>query len=314
MTDIQQWRRMIQPARVRIPAVESEDTDSVLSPTTPRKGLKPKLSSYFTQHSNLSVPSKTDLAFDEDLFGPNFPKWPTDEPAPSPEADHLIEAIMCRLLADPYRSLDTRFNGMLMQVFESYRNINDEKLLLLSEIQQEAGRLQATEHALRRAKEEWDQERRDYKAEVKRLELLLAKGSKHGLAEVTLARQDSVLRRGKQRNPSGDETLETIFEFLEKTKRYEDRAWSSQRGSVERIERKSTVLMHGSYDADKVTLSADEKTLQNIDHQELNDEHPRRFAFHWAASYARLVSKRAKQHSTARAQTANSVGAKDEYF
>ena len=87
------------------------------------------------------------------------------------------------------------------------------------------------EHALHHSSQQWQQERQDYKAEVKRLELLLAKG-KRGLAEVTLARQDSILRHGKQRSLSGDDTLETIFEFLEKTKRYEDSAWSSQRGIV----------------------------------------------------------------------------------
>ena len=58
---------------------------------------------------------------------------------------------------------------------------------------------------------------------------ILAKG-KRGLAEVTLARQDSVIRHSKYYRKGNDDSLETIFEFLEKTKRYEDRAWSSQRG------------------------------------------------------------------------------------
>ena len=231
MTDIQQWRRMIQPARVRTPAVEIEEPEPVQSPTTPRRGLKPKLSSYFTQHTNLSGVSKTDTALEDDWFSTKLPSWSADDPVPSPDANNLIEAIMCRLLSEPYRALDQRFNGMLMQIFESYQNLKEEKQRLLLEAQQEADRRLATEETLHRAKEEWDQEKQDYKAEVKRLELLLAKGSKRGLAEVTLARQDSVLRRGKQRKLSEDEPKETILEFLEKTKRYEDKAWSSQRGN-----------------------------------------------------------------------------------
>ena len=77
----------------------------------------------------------------------------------------------------------------------------------------------------------WDTERQQYKAQVKRLELVLAKGNR-GLAEVTLARQDSVLRhdRSNRNNVNSDKTLETILEFLERSKRYEDKMWSSQRG------------------------------------------------------------------------------------
>ena len=227
MTDIHQWRRMIQPVRARTPAIEVEDSDSVVSPTTPRRGLRPKLSSYFTQHDASAAPSKTDLAFEEDLFSPTVPSCPSNEPAPSPHAEKLIDAVMCRLLADPYRGLDPRFNGMLMQIFESFRYLTDEKHELLLKLQQETDRGRAMETALQHSSRQWDREKHDYKAEVKRLELILAQG-KRGLAEVTIARQDSVLRRGKA-SLSGD-TLETIFEFLEKTKRYEDRAWSSQRG------------------------------------------------------------------------------------
>ena len=81
--------------------------------------------------------------------------------------------------------------------------------------------------------QQWERDKGEYKAEVKRLELLLAKGER-GLAEVTLARQDSVLLRGQrhQGKPRDDTTLETIFEFLERTSQYEDKVWGSQRGKV----------------------------------------------------------------------------------
>jgi hypothetical protein len=116
-----------------------------------------------------------------------------------------------------------------MQIFESYRHLKDDKDRLHQQLEQETEKRNALEHALHRASLQWETEKHDYKAEVKRLELILAKG-KRGLAEVTLARQDSVIRHGKRHSKSNDDTMETIFEFLEKTKRYEDRAWSSQRG------------------------------------------------------------------------------------
>lgn len=43
--------------------------------------------------------------------------------------------------------------------------------------------------------EEWIQREDGYKAEIKRLEVVLAKESKDGLASVTLARQDTLIDR-----------------------------------------------------------------------------------------------------------------------
>ena len=240
MTDIQQWRRMIQPTRARTPAIDFEDgelsTVPVInpssSPTTSRRGLKPKISSYFTQHTTSAVPGKTDLAFGDDLFSPIYPSWPADDPLPSLDAESLIDSIMCRLLADPYGRLDPRFNSMLLHIFESFRDMIDRKNRLVDNLNDANDRCHAIERTMYRSAEQWNRERQDYKDEVKRLELILANG-KRGLAEVTLARQDSVLRhRNWRSSPDLDSSLETIFEFLEKSKRYEDKTWSSQRGTL----------------------------------------------------------------------------------
>ena len=222
---------MIQPARARTPAVEAEEPDGIGSPTTPRKGFRPKLSSYFMQCSNPGPPSRTDLVSGEDLLNPTWPSSSFNEPSPNRDTESLIDAIMCRLLACPYDKLDSRFNGMLLQIFESYRNVSDEKQELQTNFEREVDRRTAMEAAMHRSAHRWSQERQQYKAEVKRLELLLSQG-KRGLAEVTIARQDSLLRNRKRGHGdmTPDESLETIFEFLEKTKRYEDKQWSSQRG------------------------------------------------------------------------------------
>ncbi|KAK3715578.1 hypothetical protein LTR37_007066 [Vermiconidia calcicola] len=226
MTDIQQWRRMIQPARVRTPATEIEESDAFTSPTTPRKLLKPKFSSYFTHHSTTASTSKFDLPYGGHLVGPDYPWSSTREQPPPTDIEDLIDTVMCKLFEDPTTGLTARWTPHLMRIFESFRNLKDGQQQLLSTVEHDREKLRKMELA-------WDCERQDYKAEVKRLELILSKG-KRGLAEVTLARQDSLLRRGRPENMSRGETLETVFEFLEKTKRYEDRAWSSQRATMRR--------------------------------------------------------------------------------
>ncbi|KAK5126283.1 hypothetical protein LTR85_010519 [Meristemomyces frigidus] len=239
MGDIQQWRRMIQPARARTPAVEhaGDDPDGVMaSPTTPKRGLKPKFSSYFSNHGGSALAVRAEPSFTSlngDLFAPRLPAWPEDEPYPSPNAECLIDSIMCRLMSDPYGGLDPRFNGMLMQILECYRNASDEKALKQGQLDEEIRRRKALLQRLELSQKQWSEEREDYKSEVKRLELLLATG-KRGLAEVTLARQDSELRQrnnDRRSRQEDDDGLETIFEFLEKTMRLEDKAWSSQRAT-----------------------------------------------------------------------------------
>ncbi|KAK4549077.1 hypothetical protein LTR36_007533 [Oleoguttula mirabilis] len=237
MADIQQWRRMVQPARARTPAVEhaGDDSDGVASPTTPKRGLKPKFSSYFTNPGGAALAVQAERSFTSlnfDLFAPRLPAWPEDEQYPSPNAEALIDSIMCRLMSEPYGSLDQRFNGMLMRIFECYRHVGDERTQLQDQLEDEISRHKALLQRLHHSQKQWSMEREDYRSEIKRLELLLAKG-KRGLAEVTLARQDSELRQknNDRRSKQEDDGLETIFEFLEKTSRSEDKAWSSQRAT-----------------------------------------------------------------------------------
>ncbi|KAF2769397.1 hypothetical protein EJ03DRAFT_293118, partial [Teratosphaeria nubilosa] len=234
MADIQQWRRMIQPARARTPAAhEQEDADTNAFPVTPKRGLKPKFSSYFTNHgpaTNTLRPEPSVSVFNDDLFDPEMPTWPADEPFPNPNPEDLMDTIMCRLMASPYDALEPRFNGMLLRVFEAHRHLNDETHQLRAQINEELTRSSALERRLQIASKQWSEERQDFKAEVKRLELLLVKGQR-GVAEVTLARQDSLLRQkdANRRIRMEDDGLQTIFEFLERHRQYDEKAWSSQR-------------------------------------------------------------------------------------
>lgn len=219
---------MIQPARSRTPAADTDDSEGVLSP---RKGLKPKLSSYFTQQNPSSLPSRTVSTVTNNAFHQNFPSWSNDEPIPDPDVNKLVDSLMSRLLAEPYYGLDSRFNGTLLQIFECFRTNQDDKDKLQLLLHQEIDRRSSLERAMHDSAQKWSRQREEFQAEIRRLELIIAKGER-GLAEVTLARQDSLLRYGQRirNNITADKTLETVFEFLERTRRLEDERWSSQRG------------------------------------------------------------------------------------
>ena len=199
---------------------------------TPRKGLKPKFS-YFSQHANGAGPSKKESSSQRnDVDDFEWPTWPAEDPYPSPDADVLIDSVMCRILGSPYEGLHPRFNGVLLQIFEGFRSLADEKQRLLAKAEQDSDRVSEMEKVMQKSAKQWNGEKQEYKAEIKRLELMLAKG-KGGLAEVTLARQDSLLRIHQAERSSKarkHDTLETIFQFMEKNKKHEEKVWNNQRG------------------------------------------------------------------------------------
>lgn len=201
-------------------------------PPTPKRGLRPKLSSYLSQSAPFGVASKEPEPFFADHLTPSFPSWAVEDTFPHPSAEQLIHAVMCRLMARPYESLESRFNGSLLQIFEAYRELADERDRLEKKLAEEEDGRSAERSAMQKAERRWEDEKETYKAEVKRLELVIAKG-KRGVAEVALVRQDSLIRGRKMmagNHDDKDDGKETVFEFLEKTKMFEPKDWSGQRG------------------------------------------------------------------------------------
>ncbi|KAM0716979.1 hypothetical protein Q7P37_006831 [Cladosporium fusiforme] len=249
MADIPQWRRKIPPSRSRTPMLDFHNTEqetrppSALAgtasrPPTPKKGLRPKLSSYLSQSGPFGSLHKADPEPEPVLAehrAPAFPSWVLEDPYPAPGAEQLTDAIMCRLMSRPYDALEPRFNGTLLQIFEAHRQMADEKNRLQDKLAEEMRDRLAERSAMQQSEQKWEDEKKTYKAEVKRLELVIAKG-KRGVAEVALVRQDSLIRRRNQMaspdDGGEDDGKETVFEFLEKTKRFEDPSWSGQRATM----------------------------------------------------------------------------------
>lgn len=220
MGDIQQWRRKIQPTCARTPALEADDSEDQILLTTPKRGLKSKVSSYF----DFGHAAKS--SFHEEATSSQLPAWPFDQLYLNPKAEEEIDSVMCVLMSDPYAQLDVHFNASLMRIFENYLELRKENDELQKRLDEERAGSQAIISRFNMTEKDWEDEKQDYRVEVKRLEVLLSKASKRGLAEVTLARQDSKIR---SRKSYGDQK-ETIFEFLEKTKRRDDKFYNSQRG------------------------------------------------------------------------------------
>ncbi|KAL1583224.1 hypothetical protein WHR41_07830 [Cladosporium halotolerans] len=245
MSDIPQWRLKIPPSRSRTPMLESPEIDQGMRPPsalagpstrppTPKRGLRPKLSSYLSQSAPFGAASKEPEPFFADHLTPSFPSWAVEDTFPNTSAEQLIHAVMCRLMARPYESLESRFNGSLLQIFEAYRQLADERDRLEKRLAEEVDGRSADRSAMQKAERRWEDEKETYKAEVKRLELVIAKG-KRGVAEVALVRQDSLIRGRKMmagNHDDEDDGKETVFEFLEKTKMFEPKDWSGQRATM----------------------------------------------------------------------------------
>lgn len=226
MTDIHQWRRMIPPMRTRTPA-SAADVDDPDGITSPRKGLKPKLSMYFGQTLNPTSPTLRPAT--------SWRPGTIDPSPPSPGADSLVDAVMCQLMAHPYDSLDRQFNGAVLQICEAFRDAGEEKEQLRMEVARRVEEREGLQRDLERSRSLWERERQDYKAEVKRLELILAKG-KRGLAEVTLARRESLIRRGRETLTSdASDTISPALEPLKEMRGEKEQMQPNRRGlSIDR--------------------------------------------------------------------------------
>ncbi|TKA74665.1 hypothetical protein B0A49_05659 [Cryomyces minteri] len=216
MTDINQWRRMIQPARVKTPQESDEHSETASNaPATPRRRSRPKFSMHLSNYRLPTVLTLKPEPFSVDHFpavDPSLSHGLTHNYNPNPE--QMIDAVFSRLLAEPFKPLPVEYNGPLLQIIEVWRHLKDDKARLTSRLSEEADARHALTLEAEKAERRWTEEREGYKAEVKRLEMLIAKG-KPGLVNVLKARRNSVLRTTRKRpETQPDMNTETVYEFL----------------------------------------------------------------------------------------------------
>ena len=227
MGDIYQWRRRLPPLRIPGAPVEHDDRESTGgSPVTPKKKLKPKISSYFSHHQSALHHVKSEpniIAFGSSSSAQSSLIAEHAFPRPhQPDAEQLMDSLARRLMTDHVRCLQPSDGSSILVIIEAYRHLLDKNVKLQETAHDEKIHKRHAEVELLRAQQSWSDEREEYKAEVKRLELLISKG-KMGVAGVLQSRQNSVLRKRTNRSRTTvednvDDDKETVFEFLERTR------------------------------------------------------------------------------------------------
>jgi hypothetical protein len=257
MADVYQWRRRIQPGHSHplMPVGEHSETEPDLATNgfgTSRKKVRPKISSYFhrtssANHGRSAVWSEDQrISFKESISYPSQ-TWPE---GCEPDPDQIMDSAMRTLMAEPYRPLDVKHNSPLLRIFESFRNLRDENAALLCKFNYELKTGYAAQHGIDLERQRWQHEREEYKAEVKRLELIICQ-QKEGVAGLMHARRGSILRKEHRRrtasgaNTSRDDPRETVFEFLERT-RLDDQAREEAARKAQRGMSKSSVQNNSS--------------------------------------------------------------------
>lgn len=145
----------------------------------------------------------------------------------------LIESIMSKLLQQPHKHLQVSDNATLMRIFEGHRYLLDDFETLHLKFEQLRGILSDVQSRYEHIKHDLGEDLARHKAEIKRLELIIAKGQ-NGIAEVMHVRQDSIVRKHRyawqQDAVDTKEGEESMLDFLDHLALSKDRDMSNQRG------------------------------------------------------------------------------------
>lgn len=192
--------------------------------TTPgRKSTpKPKLSRYLSDYLSLSSAAK----------GPEF-LAPWDDNSPlrfeSP-VDPLVsvQAVRYHIGHHGLERIPVEHSNGILRVFEDYGKVRENKEHL-------DRLLQETLQGFKSAEESWATTESHYQAEIRRLELLIARGSP-GMPELMQVRQGTIVNRKQQhRKMLSTDQIETAFEFPERDQLDEQIRQKSQQGKAVRI-------------------------------------------------------------------------------
>lgn len=116
----------------------------------------------------------------------------------NPNTDQLAETlkvvIMTHGCCEP---VPVHYNSCILHVLEAYHDMRLELGSKTRELEDARGEIELATSELKEKNLLWEQKEIDYKAEIKKLEVILA-GGQRGLELVTLARSNSALHREKR--------------------------------------------------------------------------------------------------------------------
>ncbi|KAK1756902.1 hypothetical protein QBC47DRAFT_400532 [Echria macrotheca] len=119
----------------------------------------------------------------------------------NPSLMQMVETLQAELMSknNPLTPIPVVYNSYVLHLIEGFAKLYREEGKLRAELSELKGLREKELEEFRGLSEEWIQREKDYKAEVKRLELILARESKDGVASVALARHDSLVDRSESR-------------------------------------------------------------------------------------------------------------------
>ncbi|KAK3684943.1 hypothetical protein B0T22DRAFT_516741 [Podospora appendiculata] len=115
----------------------------------------------------------------------------------NPTTIQVVETLQTAMMgrSDPLEPIPIRYNSSVLRLIEAFGNLT-RKLRDNEQELSELKTLRAKElEQFREVSEDWMERESGYKAEIKRLEVVLAKESKDGVASVALARHGSLVDR-----------------------------------------------------------------------------------------------------------------------
>jgi len=131
-----------------------------------------------------------------------------DNPSPDQMADMLKVAMMTQSTMDP---LPIHFNSCILHVVEAYWTLRERVKASDKKIEEMRESQQRDVEEFETMAKAWEETEKSYKAEVKRLEVLLSK-TKGGMATVAMARSNSVLNDSKRASQIIQDGIGTIKE------------------------------------------------------------------------------------------------------
>lgn len=221
--------------RLRAPAVRRVSSLLSLAPSEHNISSStalptPSNASFKTTHSSDAGSSKT-IPIDEhnvDLNGSSSATTAVRHKSPevflreadriwhAPSLDQMIESLQVAMMNKPstLEPLPIQYNGHVLALLEGYaklrRELDDTRRAAADEVE-EVKKLRIQElEAYRLLSEDWLKRQKDYDAEVKRLELLLAHHTQEGMATVALARAGSVVDRGARARKGFEERVKRL--------------------------------------------------------------------------------------------------------
>jgi hypothetical protein len=117
--------------------------------------------------------------------------------------DSIVSSITTAIHNEFSQPLSVQTHGPLLRVFEAFRVLSDEKDELETKLANAMSHNNTTLDTLEGERRRWKEDEANYKAEIKRLEVIIA-SEKTGLAEVSLARQTSLVHRARQKDRHND--------------------------------------------------------------------------------------------------------------